>query len=889
MTGLRFVGRSDAEVQRLAQRADLRRLLRERRRRPRTRSSVTDAERVRRRHRARELRLERRLGRRIGGAGRTTRSRTCTTRPTRRTRRCVRKVCANGGAGDAVGRGGLARAAPVVTCYDAGGRRRTRRASAPTWVKMVVTQKANDQPTPRQPAPVAVHRSRSKARGGRRDTRRPSRRARVHPVGVGREPDDRADDGDADRRRARRPRSGSAREPATVSAIDDQRSRSVRGRRRGADRDPGAAHRRDRGHERGRHARARRSTTPPPATSPPSRSRARSSRRARPSAPGDTMPQYAILALGSSASETGIKLTRDGHREVAGPIASNSPATGAGGINSVSGRHARPQGLHDRRRRGAARAPSRSSSAPTSGATPVRHATPIPAIRRSRSPTLAPDAEPRADLHGRRRRAPVLARLLHQPLGPRSPASYTANGNAVPDGLPLLPARRLLLRLRVRPCVHEHDLDRAREPDDRRRRGERLGSRRRRLAAAGTGRRYRGRVQDRRRRRHRRGAVRVRRRVADERHGQRARPSSCAPTPHRRAPTSRSRSTGSRSAPTRRRRPTTACPSRPTPTPASGWTGLTPVEQPAPDQPEHRDDRRQCRVVPMVPAVAGGASGSIAFSGYARDPGRLDQRRRTRSRSRTRRSVRGTPTSRASRRRSLRRPAAPCTYNADARTSPARSSPTPSCSVPRAGTRSRAAGTPSATWPSRRPTRRSPRTSTASISSSTYTPPAVRAESGCVLTNVANCSVIKVGTGQREARTSGAPSTPRSRPSRPRTPARVRSSSGRGVIARTVVNSGTPPADSTGGFCLGARLAVCRTRRAFCSSPPLWAATERLRALVSTSTRRRSARRSRSSRGTSSARMSAGLRPGTALKLRPALADRIGEEGTAVDQRKVRA
>lgn len=52
--------------------------------------------------------------------------------------------------------------------------------------------------------------------------------------------------------------------------------------------------------------------------------------------PGATMPTYSILALGNSTSEAGISLTPTGTVKIAGPIASNSPAVGAGGINSVS-------------------------------------------------------------------------------------------------------------------------------------------------------------------------------------------------------------------------------------------------------------------------------------------------------------------------------------------------------------------------------------------------------------------------------------------------------------------------------------------------------------------------------------------------------------------------
>lgn len=50
--------------------------------------------------------------------------------------------------------------------------------------------------------------------------------------------------------------------------------------------------------------------------------------------PGDTMPSYAILALGTSASEAGVDLTPTGTVTVKGPVGSNSP--GAGSPNSVA-------------------------------------------------------------------------------------------------------------------------------------------------------------------------------------------------------------------------------------------------------------------------------------------------------------------------------------------------------------------------------------------------------------------------------------------------------------------------------------------------------------------------------------------------------------------------
>jgi nitrate reductase NapE component len=85
----------------------------------------------------------------------------------------------------------------------------------------------------------------------------------------------------------------------------------------------------------------------------------------------------------------------------------------------------------------------------------------------------------------------------------------------------------------------------------------------------------------------------------------------------------------------------------------------------------------------------------------------------------------------------------------------------------------------------------------------TYTPPVVRAENGCVLTDITNCSIIKVGTSTAKVYVWGTVYAPL---------ASVNVSyvaSGafefrRGVIARTVLNAGTPPADTTGGFCLGA-------------------------------------------------------------------------------------
>jgi hypothetical protein len=54
------------------------------------------------------------------------------------------------------------------------------------------------------------------------------------------------------------------------------------------------------------------------------------------SGPNAVMPPYAIWAVGNSAAETGVKVTT-GTLKVNGPVASNSPATGAGAIDSVSG------------------------------------------------------------------------------------------------------------------------------------------------------------------------------------------------------------------------------------------------------------------------------------------------------------------------------------------------------------------------------------------------------------------------------------------------------------------------------------------------------------------------------------------------------------------------
>ena len=49
---------------------------------------------------------------------------------------------------------------------------------------------------------------------------------------------------------------------------------------------------------------------------------------------GDNLPNYAILALGTSASEAGVDLTPSGTVTVKGPVASNSPGTGS--PNSVA-------------------------------------------------------------------------------------------------------------------------------------------------------------------------------------------------------------------------------------------------------------------------------------------------------------------------------------------------------------------------------------------------------------------------------------------------------------------------------------------------------------------------------------------------------------------------
>ncbi len=50
---------------------------------------------------------------------------------------------------------------------------------------------------------------------------------------------------------------------------------------------------------------------------------------------GNTAPPYALWSVGQSASETGIELANSGTTLVAGPVTSNSPATGASSVDSM--------------------------------------------------------------------------------------------------------------------------------------------------------------------------------------------------------------------------------------------------------------------------------------------------------------------------------------------------------------------------------------------------------------------------------------------------------------------------------------------------------------------------------------------------------------------------
>jgi hypothetical protein len=84
----------------------------------------------------------------------------------------------------------------------------------------------------------------------------------------------------------------------------------------------------------------------------------------------------------------------------------------------------------------------------------------------------------------------------------------------------------------------------------------------------------------------------------------------------------------------------------------------------------------------------------------------------------------------------------------------------------------------------------------------TYTVPVVRAENGCVLTDVANCSVVKVGTSTAKLYVWGTIYAPLAAVSASFVTGGAFEFR-RGVVARTIVNSGPPPADSTGAFCLG--------------------------------------------------------------------------------------
>ena len=84
----------------------------------------------------------------------------------------------------------------------------------------------------------------------------------------------------------------------------------------------------------------------------------------------------------------------------------------------------------------------------------------------------------------------------------------------------------------------------------------------------------------------------------------------------------------------------------------------------------------------------------------------------------------------------------------------------------------------------------------------TYTPPAVRAQSGCVIDLVAPCDVFKVGTSSGKFYLWGTLYAPLARVTAGYVSTGVFEFR-RGLVVRSVVNTGTPPADTTGGFCLG--------------------------------------------------------------------------------------
>jgi len=83
----------------------------------------------------------------------------------------------------------------------------------------------------------------------------------------------------------------------------------------------------------------------------------------------------------------------------------------------------------------------------------------------------------------------------------------------------------------------------------------------------------------------------------------------------------------------------------------------------------------------------------------------------------------------------------------------------------------------------------------------TYTPPTVRAQSGCVLTDVTNCSMLALGAGAKFVvwGTVYAPLASISAEYTSGTSFEFR----RGVLLRALRTSGTPPADTTANFCLG--------------------------------------------------------------------------------------
>jgi hypothetical protein len=513
------------------------------------------------------------------------------------------------------------------------------------------------------------------------------------------------------------------------------------------------------------------------------------------SSPGDTMPEYAILALGSSPAEAGIKLTTSGTVKIAGPIASSSPATGAGGVASVSagtldlgGYTLDAAGVCSGTVKVVVGTDKRCSTGVTY-ADPGYPSQPIP------SPLPAPNPAPICTVAG--------GILQFTPgyytnRALLAPSSYTAGGKTCRSGYlffqpgvyyfdfgfdPAFPATVWTVGANqtiVGGQANGWDPDVAGSVPPAPGGG----------AAAACKTEANG------------GTAGVQFVFGGASHlSVTAAGSSvelCAdPTPtgtHQQIAIY-GEPTGAQPAPQTGDRPPAAAAA----TPAAGWTGLTPANNLLPVDPATTTIDSNV-ASSDVPAVVGGATASIDWSGYTAIPaGSVDVGYTLKVAHREIAAAAGNISSL----KATITPASgsPCTYTASKNLSAALV--TDSFTLSTACKQAIADGGYTITYAAKSASNKA---FTAIVDGvdlvATYTAPAVRAESGCVLTDVASCSVVKVGTSSAKLYVWGTVYAPLAAVT-----ANYVSTGAfefrRGVIARTVANSGTPPADSTTGFCLG--------------------------------------------------------------------------------------